>query len=175
MARDNIVNKSTTKDSPSVASIRDFKVGKWYKCTNSKSTYLEDGKYYQLERKDGDFLSLAGSGGPLHPERFDASSERDFDSVSSEIKEPKLDEQEDKGNTCIGTKTYQVRENGDLDVYINGVRYATYSRDSNYQSATVVKGRSESVVSNIVYDPQTNILFNQQEEINMSNRKRNFD
>ena len=79
MARDKIVNKSNVKAPP------EFKVGKWYKCTDSTGSILEHGKYYQIECFRETRLSreliLKGCVVSYNSVRFDVNSECDYNPI----------------------------------------------------------------------------------------------
>lgn len=97
MARDKIVNKSSVKDPP------EFKVGKWYKCTDSiGSSILECGKYYQIdgfrETRLSSELILKGCDISYNNFRFDVNSECDYNPDSRGTPENIIK----ASNHCVG-------------------------------------------------------------------------
>ena len=145
MARDKIVNKSGVKDPP------EFKVGKWYKCTDSTGSILEYGKYYQIDcfRETRLSIELFLKGGEVSYSscRFDVNSESSFNPiVEVNIGRGTPENIIKAANTCVG-----VDRSGTIPVQLGGrsVAYHPFAAQLAIQ------------------DKQCNI--NQQEESKMSN------
>jgi hypothetical protein len=150
MSRDQIVNKSTTKDSP------EFKVGKWYKCiyvSPSTKDVLKLGFYYKVVDVSDRLKVQYLDDWDLYKSRFDVNSECDFDPIVQVSLGRGIDKQEEKVDSVLGSGS--LAENNTLCVGID--------RKFNYNPEDV-----RIFINGEEINPNSNSI-NQQEEINMSN------